>query len=87
MTYTTVNISLTTVQGILSGALAFATALLPYWPRYATPALLIIGAAKAAVGVMQKDAGSEKAKLPGVDGVVNVPSHETPDVAGAKVVK
>lgn len=81
-----VDISLTTVQGVLSGLLAFTTALLPSYPKFATSALCILGAAKIGIGAMQKDAGVQLATVPGKNEPVNVAAHETPDDPKAKPV-
>lgn len=87
MTIDTSKLSLTTINGYLSAALAFGAALAPFYPRFAAAFLAITGALKIAIGTLQKDAGQEKAIPPGGGDAVMVPSHEVPDQLGAKVVK
>jgi len=80
-----------TAAGLLSGYLAIVGPVTAYLATTPNPtgtkiagAMTLAGViARAWLGVIQKDAGSTPAIVPGSPVVQQVPSHETPDQPGA----
>lgn len=72
------NISKTTINGILSCAIAVIVAVAALPPKLAIP-VYILAALRAAAGYLQQDAGTTEALVPGSPNPVPVPSHEMPN--------
>ena len=86
----------TTIQGLLSFVVITGIFIqfqpLPVVPEWFKPwaldAAWFLGFAKFLLAIMQKDAGTVTAVVPGIPGVQSVPSHEIPDSpAAVPVVK